>query len=148
MLVVTDRQGNETRAAIRVDVVDESAPVIDPIPNPTPNNAAAIEAASPTGTPVALDIRCQDSCDAEPVVLDVPAKFHWAKPMSPWSVETAQETSASVTIRIKDTTAPQVVGDLPDSFDVLCNNAGGAIIQVLWSSTMHRDRMKSRWVSL
>ena len=132
VLSVTDRQGNETRAAIRVDVVDESAPVIDPIPNPTPNAASAIEASSPTGTPVALDVRCQDSCDAEPVVLDVPAKFQLGETDVPLVCRdrSGNEREENVTIRIKDTTAPQVVGQLPASFDVLCNNAGGAVIQV------------------
>ncbi|MGB0648142.1 MAG: hypothetical protein ACPGQS_13245, partial [Bradymonadia bacterium] len=132
VLSVKDRQQNETRAAIRVDVVDESAPVIAPIPNPTPNDAAAIEASSPTGTPVALDIQCQDACDAEPVVLDVPAKFDLGNTDVALTCRdrSGNERTENITVRIKDTTAPQVVGDLPASFDVLCNNAGGALIQV------------------
>jgi hypothetical protein len=132
VLTVRDRQQNETRAAIRVDVVDESEPVINPVPNPTPNDGAAIEATSPTGTPVALDIQCQDACDAEPVVLDVPAKFDFGNTDVALTCRdrSGNERTENITVRIKDTTAPQLVGALPDSFDVLCNNAGGALIQV------------------
>jgi hypothetical protein len=132
VLTVTDRQGNETRAAIRVDVVDESEPNINPIPNPTPNDGLAIEATSPTGTPVALDVQCQDACDAEPVVLDIPAKFDFGNTDVALTCRdrSGNERTENITIRIKDTTAPQLVGQLPDSFDILCNNAGGALMQV------------------
>ena len=66
------------------------------------------------------------------MVLDVPAKFDLGNTDVALTCRdrSGNERTENITIRIKDTTAPQVVGDLPDSFDVLCNNAGGALIQV------------------
>ena len=117
---------------IRVDVVDETPPVIDPIPNPTPTLADAVEATSPSGTPVPIDIRCADACDPNPVALDVQPKFLLGSTDVTLTCrdDAGNEQTEDITIHVKDTTPPRLIGDLPDAFNLLCNNAGGATVQV------------------
>ena len=44
--------------------------------------------------------------------------------------DSGNEATEDITIYVKDTTPPRLIGDLPDAFNLLCNNAGGATVQV------------------
>lgn len=131
LVTAVDRQGNAAETAFRVDVLDQTPPQVRPVPNPTPLGQEA-EAAAPQGTPVALDFGCQDACDPNPVEGPVPAVF----PVGDTRVrltctdDSGNEGASDVTVRVRDSRPPEVVGQIPENFGVDCNDANGARIGV------------------
>ncbi len=131
LVTAVDRAGNEAEVAYRIDVVDTTPPTVRPIPNPTPLGDEA-EAAAPQGTPVELEFGCADACDPNPAEGPVPAVF----PVGDTRVrltctDDSDNVGASdVTVRVRDTRPPEVVGQIPDNFGVDCNDANGARIRV------------------
>lgn len=136
LVTAVDRAGNEAETAYRIDVVDRTPPQVRPVPNPTPVGAEA-EASAPQGTPVALEFGCVDACDPNPAEGPVPAAF----PVGDTRVRlTCTDDSdnvgnSDVTVRVRDTRPPEVVGQVPENFGVDCNDANGARIrppQLVW----------------
>lgn len=137
LVIAVDRQGNQAETAFRIDVVDRTPPRVAPIPNPTPLGQEA-QAAAPQGTPVEIEFGCQDACDPNPVEGPVPAVF----PVGDTRVrltctdDSGNEGGSEITVRVRDTRPPTVVGQIPDDFGVDCNDPQGARIRVprlVWS---------------
>lgn len=137
LVTATDRNGNEAQTAYRIDVLDRTPPRVAPIPNPTPVGDEA-EASSPQGTAVAVQYGCQDACDPNPTPGALPARY----PVGDTRVrltctdDAGNEGASEITVRVRDTRPPTVVGQIPDDFGVACNDPDGARIrvpQLLWT---------------
>lgn len=137
LVSATDRRGNEARGSFRIDVVDATPPVVrPPNPHPTPIGGEAA-ATSPVGTPVEIAFNCVDACDPRPTRARVPRRF----PVGDTEVElTCVDASGNaatdeITIRVRDQDAPEIVGDIPADFELICNSADGAVVnvpQLIW----------------
>jgi hypothetical protein len=138
VVTATDRRGNTSQTTYRIDVTDHTAPVIAPVPNPTPVGAEA-EAASPAGTPVPLgNYACRDVCDPHPVL----ASNELARyPLGDTNVTiTCRDASGNqaqsvVPVRVRDRSAPSIAGDAPADVLRECNNPAGstvAVPQLVW----------------
>ncbi len=130
--VATDRRGNATTGTYRIDVVDTTNPTIASTPNPTPVGMEA-EATSPAGTPVVLAAAtCTDVCGNPTLTNTAPARF----PLGDTAVvytctDTSGNTStAQVTVRVRDRSAPTVAAGGPANFAVECNNPVGSQVAV------------------
>lgn len=137
LVTAVDRNGNEAETAFRIDVVDRTPPQVRPIPNPTPVGQEA-EAASPQGTPVAFDFGCADACDPNPVRGAVPARYQVGDTRVPLTCtdDAGNVGRSEITVRVRDTRPPQVVGQIPANFGVACNDPQGARIpvpQLVWT---------------
>lgn len=139
VITARDGSGNRSNASYRVDVVDATGPVINPIPNPTPEGEEA-EATSPAGTAVRLEFQCNDNCDDSPDAARDPARARYPIGTTEVTVSCTDEhdnvTRAVVSVRIADTQGPRVAGRVPEDIDEECNNRDGAEIdvpQVVWA---------------
>ncbi len=139
VIVAVDGSENEARASFRIDVVDQTPPVIDPVPNPTPVGQEA-EAASPAGTPVAYQTGCTDVCDDDPTLRREPIQARYG--LGDTAIQLSCTDAAGnvaregFTIRVRDTTPPQVAGNMPDDIAIECDSPQGATIDVpriVWS---------------
>lgn len=139
IVTAVDRRENRAQTTYRIDVVDTTDPVIDPIPDPTPVGREA-EAVSPAGTPVALgEIGCRDVCDPNPVIAhNAPARFELRD--TPVQItcrdRSNNQAEATVTVRVRDRTPPALAGDAPQDVARECNNPQGSTVAVpalVWS---------------
>jgi beta-lactam-binding protein with PASTA domain len=69
-LTVTDASGNDASTSFNVNVLDTTAPIINPITDRTVASNANCEANLPNYTPLAV---VSDNCDTNPVLTQVPA---------------------------------------------------------------------------
>lgn len=143
LVTATDRNGNEAETAFRIDVVDRTPPAVRPIPNPTPAGQEA-QAISPQGTPVAFDFGCVDACDPNPTLGAVPARYPVGDTRVPLTCtdDAGNAGRTEITVRVRDTRPPTVVGQIPANFGVDCNDAAGARIpvpQLVWSDNGHNN---------
>ncbi len=133
VVTAADRRGNQAQATFRIDVRDQTRPVIAPVPNPTPVGQER-EAASPIGTPVALGAyACRDVCDPQPVLAsDERARY----PLGDTNVRitcsdaSGNQAQADVVVRVRDRTAPTLAGDAPADVFRECNNPAGSTVAV------------------
>ncbi|MEE2787294.1 MAG: hypothetical protein VX589_08140 [Myxococcota bacterium] len=136
LVVTADRRGNTREGAFVVDIVDNTDPLIANVPNPTPL-ARPAEATSPAGTRVAINFECSDNCDADPIEGDVREVFPFgATDVDLTCTDNAgNESDTPITIRVGDNTPPEVLGNVPDTVQLRCNAANGAVVnvpQVAW----------------
>jgi hypothetical protein len=136
LVVARDRRGNTREGAFVVDIVDNTEPFIEPVPDPTPL-ARPAEATSPAGTRVAVNFTCRDNCDQDPVEGDVREVYPFgATEVDLTCTDSAGNTSETpITIRVGDSTPPEVLGNVPERVALRCNAANGAVVnlpQVAW----------------
>lgn len=132
LVVAEDRAGNTARATFRIDVVDRAAPVWVEAPDPTPAGQE-VEAASAAGTPVQLAGECRDACDPNPTVVYDPALGRY--PVGDTDViarctdRNDNTIEAPFTVRVRDTTPPELAAALEDA-QVECDSPQGTEIDL------------------
>ena len=115
LVVARDRRGNTREGAFVVDIVDNTDPYIEPVPDPTPL-ARPAEATSPAGTRVAVNFTCRDNCDQDPTEGDVREVYPFGSTVVDLTcTDSAGNTSETpITIRVGDSTPPEVLGNVPE----------------------------------
>ncbi len=84
-----------------------------------------------------IEFSCVDACDPRPTRARVPRRF----PVGDTDVEltcvdaSGNAATEELTIRVRDQEAPEVVGEVPEDFELICNSADGAVVnvpQLIW----------------
>ena len=132
LIEARDRSNNVARSTYRIDVVDETPPLVMPLPDPTPVGRE-LEAQGPAGTPVAVVYGCVDGCDPDPVGSLDPrlARYPVGDTRLTVTCEDSEGNRAAqpVVVRIRDRQAPQAA-QVPAPIVAACQSAQGTTIQV------------------
>ncbi len=133
VITVQDASGNTTRHTWRIEVVDGTAPTFDEVPDPTPEGEEQ-EAQSPAGTRVPFAIECSDNCSQNPRKVLDPNRARYDVGDTPVEATCTDNAGNSVqeviTIRVRDTQAPAIAGELAEEINANCETPEGAEINV------------------